>query len=470
MELVLKIIQGIFNLLGSVLMAVYRLFSESEDHDLHAAFGRTAQVLRRYYLGFCLGTRALNRETSFKNFLLIGQTGSGKTTKVIMPSAFNMVGSTIIINDPAGGEIYDLTSGYFADEGYDIKVISFPNSSFSDGFNPLTRATPSNVNQVVATLTQANMTGGNGDVFWTNSAQSLIVLCYELLRELDPVYQNIANILDLLTLLAGEPDKVDYLYSKYAPGPLFQRYKATISQSDRTFSGIISTAQASLMVYQNPEVASVTAFDSIDFSELRKRETVIYIQNPILEQQFLAPIVSVFFNQLFDSLMREIPEEDDLDVFFLVDEAATFNINWPLILSQVRKFRVGCCLAVQTYEQLVDAYKSQGAETIRNNCFSQLQFPNMPLGSARDLEQTLGRYTYEDEKGIKRTRSLRTADELRMMEESILLVGNNPPFKLSMTPWYKSKFRKKAAIPPVPKKSRKPFDTIKLISQDLLKS
>ena len=65
--------------------------------------------------------------------------------------------------------------------------------------------------------------------------------------------------------------------------------------------------------------------------------------------------------------------------------------------------------------------------------------PGQPLETARELELLLGKFEFQDNDNNRRTRQLLTMDEIRILKEAIILIGNYPPIKRKMVPYYEQK-------------------------------
>ena len=84
----------------------------------------------------------------------------------------------------------------------------------------------------------------------------------------------------------------------------------------------------------------------------------------------------------------------------------------------------------------------------------------------KELEQTLGRFQYEDEKGRMFVRPLMTNDEIRKMDVSraILICGHHSPIQAKMQPFFRNgRFREYSMIPPPQLQSKIPFNAVPLL-------
>jgi type IV secretory pathway TraG/TraD family ATPase VirD4 len=107
-------------------------------------------------------------------------------------------------------------------------------------------------------------------------------------------------------------------------------------------------------------------------------------------------------------------------------------------------------LLVQDFNQLIHYYGKYDADGIKSNCFSKMFFTGGSLETTKELEQTLGRYQYENDKKGTVIRPLMTNDEIRTMKvnKALLVCGHHPPILARLRPYYKnSQYRQYSKIP-----------------------
>lgn len=334
------------------------------------------------------------------------------------------------------------SSGYLEQRGYEIKVLNFSNPESSSGYNPLSRANTSSDIQKVASLLIENAMGGKGkDPFWNTQAVALLTLLITILKKQEGEFQNLYNVRQLLNLLGSNPEKVDALFSRHADEILFAEYKSFIAYDDKVVNGVIATCKAALQVFNDESVAKVTSFDSISFQDFRSRPVALFIQNSIADQKYYSVLTSIFFEQFFNFVLSRFSKQNEQDIFLLIDEASSLNLpTLPLAVANVRKHNAGIMLLVQDFSQLVHQYGRYDADAIKSNCFAKMYFTGQSLETTKELEQTLGRFEYEDDNGKKVIRPLMTNDEIRTMKTSraLLICGNNPPIMARLRPYYKN--------------------------------
>jgi type IV secretory pathway TraG/TraD family ATPase VirD4 len=415
------------------------LFSKGKKTEYTADFIPAGELLSSFNYGFCLtGKKSLSIEHSFSNALVLGGSSSGKSSRILIPSILKMMGkSSLVINDPSG-ELMAKTSGALHEAGYIVKSLNYSSPGLSERYNPLHRVKSISDIQKIAKIIVVNALGQGKDPFWNMSAESLIALFSKYLVQYTPKeYCNFYNVLHLINTFGYAPEKIDRLIIQTNDQALIAEYKAFVAYGDKTLMGIVATCRAALTVFSDPSVASVTADDSIDFEQFRNEKIALFINNSIKDMRYYSVISSIFFEQFWGAIMSRIPSNNELPIFFLLDEASSLYLSsLPVTVSNIRKSKSGILLVYQSYNQIADNYGSQQAKNIAANCFSKVYMPGQPIEIAQELETTFGKFEYTDEKNIRHIRPLMTADEIRQAEEVLILCGNYPPIKTTATPYF----------------------------------
>lgn len=459
----MNIVEQFFNLIVQLLTAVFQslfevielLFTDApkKNKGYHADFASSGSLLSSWNRGYCLtGRKNMTAKDSYQNALIIGGTGSGKSSVVLIPSLFSMHAS-FIIHDPSG-ELYAKSAGYLKLNGVGVMLLNFSKPSVSSGYNPLARANSSSEIQKVASMLIENAFGGKSkDPFWNTQASSLLAMLISILKKQEQQFQNLYNVRQLINLLGSDPKKVDALFSRDADEVLFSEYKAFIAYDEKVVNGVLATAKAALQIFSDESVAKVTSADNINLQELRDKPVALFIQNSVADQKYYSVLTSLFFEQFFSFVLGRFPKEKDQDIFLLIDEASSLNLpTLPLAVANVRKHRAGIMLLVQDFAQLVHHYGRYDADAIKSNCFAKMYFTGQSHESTKELEQTLGRFEYEEENGKKVVRPLMTNDEIRTMKSNraLLVCGNHPPIVARLKPFYKRMHYRRYSSYPIP--------------------
>ena len=473
----MSIIENLFMLIINTLEAIIKYIFEflevaisgipRKKGSYNAEFASSGILLSRRATGFCLtGRRNLSVKNSYQNALIIGGTGVGKSSIVLLPSLYTMQ-SSFIVHDPSG-ELYAKSSGHLSQRGFDVRVLNFANPEISIRYNPLSRAKSSSDVQKIASMLVDNAFGGKGkDPFWNTQAVSLLSMIFSILKSQEPEFQNLFNARQLLNQLGGNPKGVDSLFSRHADEILFAEYKSFLAYDEKVINGIIATCKAALQKFSDDYIARVTSDDTLDFSTFRKRPVALFIQNSIADQKYYSVLTSIYFEQFFSYVLGRFPQENELDIFLLIDETGSLSLpTLPLAVANVRKHRSGIMLLIQDFNQLIHNYGQFDANAIKANCFAKLFFTGQSLETTKELEQILGKFEYEDKEGKKIIRSLMTNDEIRTMKTStaLLVCGHHKPIMTRIKPYYKiSKLRAYSEFKTPEKRTNAPDGPIPLL-------
>lgn len=432
--------------IGIILLIILRyVLKDKRRTSYDDDFGRSSKLLSRFNKGFIIdGTRRLTRKDSYRNVMVQGGVGSGKSTCIAIPFLKSVDNATLIINDNSG----ELLQNSYADleaKGYTIRVIRFRDPKHSAGYNVLERAnTVGQINKTAQVIVNTTMGQQSKDPFWNQSAIVLLSLMIRVLKQQPKKYHNLYNLRYLLELFNSKSTvrQVDVLFAQ-SDEATFSSYRAFIGYGEKIVQGVVATCLASLALLQDEDIALVTSIDTLDdFQNLRKTKQAIFLQNNVTDLEYLRFVVDLFMGQVFEFLLSNVPSQDALDMFFVLDEfGSSMKIpNAASAFATLRKTRTGLLIINQSQNQLVHNYGGPDAETIISNCYTKLYLPGgLDLTTAKKLEQRSGKFEFEDEKGVRRVRELITASEVLQIpqETGLLDVGNLPLMKLSMTPYYK---------------------------------
>jgi type IV secretion system protein VirD4 len=471
------IIKTLFEIVEGILSAVIEgffdclkaLISPERKTELNAKFLPASELLSSSNKGFCLtGKKSLSIEESFKNALVIGGTGAYKSSGILIPSILNMRGhSSLVITDFAG-ELLHKCSGALIQDGYTILQLKPDAPQVSEGYNPMLRTKGISDMQKLAKLSVVNAMGtGSKDPFWNFSAESLIGLMMRyLIEHTPPEYHTLHNVYYLISALGYAPEKVDRLIVQTNDAQLYAEYQAFLSYGDKVLASIVATCRAAISLFgTDPNVALVTSHDTINFSDFRKKKTALFINTPTTDMRYYSLLTSLFLEQCFGEIMSSLPANNDLPVFFLIDEASSLYFNsMQITIANIRKYNAGILQVYQSAAQLVDLYGASVAKAITENCYARVYMSGQPIHVAQELETTFGKFEYFDDKETRHTRSLMTADEIRQSDESLILCGNKPVITTKIVPYFKqSKLTQLSELEPYQPINKLPFTVPPLI-------
>lgn len=287
--------------------------------------------------------------------------------------------------------------------------------------------------------------------FFSISGEDCIALFIQYVLESEPdIHANLGNVFRLLLEYQGSPQVVERLFAEKASEAVWTKFKALAANSERTLKSITSTGLSSLSwLGDNPVLADLTSVTTIQFEDFRKLPHALFIQSPVSDAKFFAPMISLICQSFYRSAFSKLPSENDLDIMMVLDEFGSLVPGLPdysQIISNSRKFKIPQLLIVQD-ESLLNSYKEL-KDNILQNCFIKVYYGGLDQ-KAHQLEKLLGNYSYTDkDTGQKRERPLMYASEIREMDNHVLVLPNGKkPLKIKITPAYKqSRLRKRLAM------------------------
>lgn len=427
--------------------------------------GRDGLLVDGHYL-------RISEKTSFQSMLTVGGMGTGKSSTFVLPNLFRLDGCSFVISDTSG-EIYRQTSGDLARRGYDVRVLNLMEPARSETYNPLERANSfTQVAQAAEIAVRSAFPSNGQDAFWNAGAEKIIRIFIQCLKNLnDPTTENLANVKYLIGSFdshltpPGQTSAIDrfVLGATQNDPTTYNDYRAFLNGNQKAMTSFLTTADTALSAIGNPDIASLTATNSIDFTALKRRKTALYVLVRQQDMAYFRFLLNLFYTDLFSSLMTSLNPRD-LPVYLLLDEFGHLTIpNFDVFATTARKYRVGFWIFLQSLAQLESRYGRHEAETILDGLGTEIYLPGVNLDTARRLEARLGRH--RPSKG--QSTPLLSADEIIRMEndEALMLHSNRRPIKLTTRPFYKqAAMRRAAKRPPVatPQRSSQPVQLVRL--------
>ncbi|MET3536706.1 type IV secretory system conjugative DNA transfer family protein [Chryseobacterium limigenitum] len=409
-----------------------------KDHSLKASFGKPSSLISPHEKGFCIdGKNFISIAKSRENYLVVAPSGKGKSQVSVFPFLLNAKGKfSIIVNDPSGE--LSQTISYLESVGYRCSVLDFGKKTgvyfnVLDGCkNNLTQ-----MRKVAKTLVSA--TTHEKEDFFTISAEDCIVLFIQYLTESEPSeYLNLANVYRLILEYQASPNTIENLVATKGTEGVFRKFRALAGTSENTRKSIVASALAALsFVGEDPTLCDITSRTTIRFENFRHQPHALFVQVPVGDTKFYAPIVSMLFQSFYRYSFNNLPSNNELDIFCILDEFDTLTAisDYSAIISNARKFKIPQQIILQS-EALLSKY-GENSKNILNNCNVKCYYGGLGEESYQ-LERILGSYEYDKETGHSKQRPLMAASEVREMKDQILVIpSGDKPLKVSVTPAYK---------------------------------
>lgn len=461
-ESVVELIQLLFDLLFT------------KDHSYKGAFGKKKKVLAKEHKenGIAIGNQFIDLKTSLAGgMMLLARTGMGKSSKIFKNNLFGAQKTKAsYINLDVSGELRNDCGAFMVEKlGYTEEILNFSDSTKATvTWNPIANLKEEQINRFANDFVSINMNSDPKDPIWNLMSSSLLSISIRLLKRIDlKQYINMYNVRNIISKLQAEPKKIDVLISYYADAYLYQDYKAFLNNEERFLNSVLSNTLACLQQFEDPNIIKTTSTNTLDMESYREGKKVLYLQNDVMAQSYLASLNSLFFTQWFSYITAQgIPEEDKQTIVFAIDEASSLKMKkdiLPLVVSQIRKYKSFGIFGYQTYNQVIDLLGLQGAQTLKQNTGTVLYMGDQNLDTARELSSSLGRYSYKS-KEQEKTREVLTVEEAMYLDDckegGLLCVGHHRPIKMK-------KIKAFYEIPEYKKWSEQEAPEITPISQDL---
>ena len=380
------------------------------------------------------------------NVLVVGGSGAGKSASYVIPNALQLLGS-YVFTDPKG-ELYDKTAGYFKSKGYDVKVLNLVHPANSDGYNPLHHINNEIDVDVIAHTIVKGQGGDNksSDPFWDDMSEMLMkALIYYLKATRPPEEQSLASCSELVRTAnsSGGDNLLTNLMNQLPfDHPARMYYKNIEMLPDKTFGSVLGTLQSKLGKFDSREIAEVTSTDTIDFTQIGKRKTAVFVISSDTHTAYDF-LLTIFFSQMIQQLYDtadigggalEVPTYFILDEFANIGQIPDFDKK----ISTSRSRKISFSVILQNLDQLEAVYK-ESYETIIGNCDTHLFLGSNSQKTVEYFSKALGEKTItrdnvsvnkdrEDWKQGKSEsdqvmgRALMTADELRRMDNDLCII------------------------------------------------
>lgn len=420
---------------------------------------------RGLYLGMAYGRDLFL--PGYEHGILFGPSGTWKTVANAIPNLFTWAGSIIPLDLKL--TLFKLTSRYRESLGYFVYVFA-PGSSFSHGYNCLDFVSKDPICRIDEVQRIAHIIIPDNpkvsDPFWYQNARLILIalIHYVLdakehrptLGEINLIVKSTHNITEFVESITERSD-IHYICRNN-----FLRF---LNTNHKTHKNIVDTLLTYLAIFDNPLIEAATSRSDFDIRQLRKKPMTIYVGVNPADLERLAPLISIFYEQVVDNMLREVPRADEpYDVVLQLDEfAALRRMESFLKIGIFREYRLRAMLYIQDIAQLYAKYGMEEAKLFINTK-ARIAYTQIDLESSKYLESCLGTNTIEIKSKNTQissaplansdrshttnyaARPLMLAQEIRRIprDKALILIEGYEPIYADKVPWYKQKkFRDK---------------------------
>src|ERR1017187_5627045 len=388
-----------------------------------------------------------------QQILAFAPTRSGKGVGLVIPSLLGWEGSAVIFD--IKGENWDRTAGYRVAAGH-VCFRFPPVEEHSARFNPLAEVRIGTLREVSDAQNIAEMLCRSGkesthDEHWIKSATSLITglilhLCYvakrnnrfatlaELSNALTPLMSDLTMPLDLEGMDEQQVNVAREYFSqvmrtqhvvstsfrhlrdgqKTLVHPVvLEKMQEMLNREDKEFSGVLSTAKTTLILYSDPLVQRSIEESDFTINDLKhfKYPVSLYLVVPPSDIERLKPLLRLIFTMAVNRLTEELEEvrnsrikqalkkdekftpRPDHRLLLLIDEFPTLG-KMPIFqtaFAYIAGYGIKAYLITQDIEQIKDAYGNH--ESIISNCHIRIAFAPNKTETAEALSKMAGTTT-----------------------------------------------------------------------------
>jgi type IV secretory pathway TraG/TraD family ATPase VirD4 len=324
--------------------------------------------------GIVLGLKQglLLRNDGDQHVMVIGSPGQGKSRSFVIPTMMSFQGSQFVLD--MSGELFEETSGYMKDKGYDVYLLA-PGSKLTDGFNPLDLISKdpnqriTDLQKLTQMLLPERLRSDSSD-FWEESARILMTAMLGFVLECPDTRKSLSELYRILNSMSDERKAIVQLLENYE-GVLSDQTRMQLTKfagrHEKLGEGIAAEIVAKLNFLQDPLVEALTSITTIPVDTIRKRKMVIYVQADWNAIQIYERLISIFIQQMADKLVQMGKLRDgEHEVLMMLDEFGNGGrIDTVLTLAPlIRKNGVRFVFILQDGAQLERLYQKSGQKIL----------------------------------------------------------------------------------------------------------
>lgn len=469
---------------GAAVVALLALAILRRGPALHgtARFARESEIRRegmRASAGIVVGRKA-GRFLIFggsEHVLLEAPTRAGKGVGVVIPNLLTWPDSVVVLD--VKRENWGASAGYRQRAGQIVHLFDpLDPEGRTARYNPLAHIRRTDDTEVINELQKIAVmlfpAPEKADPFWAEAARAAFVGVGALVASNPGLPFTIGEIYRRLTTGDPKSDLPRELDDAARAGrclsqPCMSSIRDFASASDNTFSGIKQTITARLNLWLNPVVDAATSESDFDLREVRRRRMSIYLGVSPDNIDRIAPVYSLFLQQLVDLNTRDLPDPaSNVPVLVLLDEFARLGKASVIAngFSYVAGYGLRLLPVVQSRAQLRAIYGPDVTDEIIANCGLEVVFTPKELRVANELSERLGSFTMNVKSrsrtihGLLANRTISESDQRRALllpqelmqmpkGELLLLRAGIPPVRGRKIAYFRmQRFTRRLIAPP----------------------
>jgi type IV secretion system protein VirD4 len=339
--------------------------------------------------------------------LLYAPTRSGKGVSCVVPNCLNWPDSLVALDIKP--ELWRLTSGFRRKHGQECYQFS-PLSPNTHGWNPLHYISEDRHRRITDIQQIANMLCPDRqgvDPIWTATPRKLFLGVVLYLLETPGVPVTLGEVLRQLSTAEDTASYFTRVINERADSEIPLSFPCTQAllgfigiESEKTRSGVKESLTSTLELWMNPVIDAATSRNDFDLRDLRKRRMSIYLCLQPDQLLILAPLINLFYQQVFNLNTNELPEanpELKYQVLFVNDEFP--SIGKIGIVAKANAYIAGFGLRLlticQSPAQIRSVYGADDAESFFDNHAVEIIFRPKNFKIAKEISEKLGTKTVD---------------------------------------------------------------------------
>ncbi|MCI8654937.1 MAG: type IV secretory system conjugative DNA transfer family protein, partial [Clostridia bacterium] len=286
----------------------------------------------------------------------------------------------------------------------------------------------------------------SSDPYWDDMAEMLLkALIYYLMATRPIEEQNLASCAELVRAAnknGGSNLLTDLMNQLPYDHPARMNYKSIEIAPEKTYGSILSSLQSKLGKFDSKEIAELTSTNTIDFEEIAKKKTAVYVISSDTHTAYDF-LLTIFFSQMIQQLYDFADKNGGAlptPAYFILDEFANIGRvpDFDKKISTSRSRGIQFSVILQNLDQLEAVYE-KSYETIIGNCDTHVFLGSNSQKTVEYFSKALGEKTVErtsisvnkdrqnwmQGKSVSdqiNARALMTPDELRRLDNDYCII------------------------------------------------
>ena len=424
-------------------------------------------------IGKTLGTPLYSN--GFEHVLVFAPTGSGKTSSIAIPNLFHYPFS-MVCND-LKLTLFKTTSGYREQVlGNTCYCWSLTNTEgLTHRYNPMSFISTDKLLRITDIQRTAHILIPDNTKeagIWAKESRKLFKALALYLLDNPERPTSLGEMNRLVKQEHFDTWLYDVLTQTECYDPEFYRNGFSYANAhEETHTSILISFSGYLELFDDPIVDAATSTSDFDIRTLRREKTTIYIGYTDEDMERLAPILTLFWQQVISAMIKEVPDpiKEPYPLLCLIDEFSSLGRIERLrrSLKLLREYRVRCVLMFQYISQTYERYSHDEAKAF-TNIKTKIAYGCDDLSDAEYISKMLGTRTKKimsrsissqanggvnDSKNIsyQAVPLMRPEEVMRLKpSQSIIIRSGSSPIRASQFIWYKESSMKNSALLPTP--------------------